>query len=106
MKQDDYILGEDITDEIERVKRPGLVVSARLDHADAARLLALARATNRTVSQVAREAIKLFIAQSESNGRLQVEATWTDGGVVLSPQSGIKSSAPTLDIIVVDERAG
>jgi hypothetical protein len=60
---DDYEPGEDVTEEFEPTRRPaGIVVSVRLGAEDAEKLVELAEESGRTVSQVARQAIRAFVA--------------------------------------------
>ncbi len=83
----DYELGEDVTDLVERPTRPAsLVVSARLERDDAERLLAMARKTNRTLSQIAREALRQYIADSD-RGQPLPAPTWSEAGVMLAPSA-------------------
>ena len=87
----DYILGEDLTAQVER-KTPGLVVSARLDPEDATRLLAIARQSGRTVSQIAREALRKYITESEQGYLFKGETVLVNNFIVLSqPRSTAKT---------------
>lgn len=61
LEREEYELGEDVTHEFEPSKAPGIVVSLRLGRDDADRLLRFAAETERTVSQVARLAIRDFL---------------------------------------------
>lgn len=96
----DYILGEDVTDQFERPRNHGLVVSTRLERADARRLMRLAERSNQTVAQIAREAIKRYISEAERAARFQIEATWTEAGVLLAPESPRRSSGPIVNVVV------
>jgi len=60
---DQYEAGEDVTEEFDTPRRPaGIVVSVRLGSEDAVKLVDLAEETGRTVSQLARQAIRSFLA--------------------------------------------
>lgn len=80
----EFELGEDVTDQVVRSKAPGLVVSARLDREDATRLFALAKRTDRTPSQISREALRRYLAEADKAAVFQGEATWTATGIWLS----------------------
>ncbi len=96
----EFILGEDVTELVARTPSPGLVVSARLDRSDSQRLLAVARETSRTVSQVTREAIHRYLSEYEKDRRFQVEATWTTSGVVFGPEPRRKTSASIVSVML------
>lgn len=57
-------LGENVTDQVRQHKPSGIVVSVRLAPEDSVKLIDLAEETGKTVSQIAREAIRSFISQS------------------------------------------
>jgi len=60
---DEFQPDEDVTEEFEKPRRSGgMVVSTRIDAEDADKLVALAEESGRTVSQVARQAIRAFVA--------------------------------------------
>lgn len=57
-----YELGEDVTDTVEKSKKAGgMVVSVRLSRDEADRLVEYAEQNDRTVSQVARLALRQFL---------------------------------------------
>lgn len=95
----DYPLGEEIAEaQIER-KEPGLVVSARLDRSDARRLIALAKATDRTLSQVVREAIGQYLDRADRDKTtVAVPRSWGPGYVVVSPEQAQPGPAVTTTI--------
>lgn len=86
----EFELGEDVTEHVKRSRSPGLVVSARLDREDARRLFALAKKTDRTPSQIAREALRRYIADSEKAPVFGGEATFGTAGVWLSDTRPLK----------------
>ena len=55
--------GEDATEDVESGSGPGVVVSVRLARDDAERLMSLAEDSGKTVSQVAREALRAFVSR-------------------------------------------
>ena len=74
---DDYEPGEDVTEEFESPPQPaGIVVSARLAPEDSAKLIDLAEQTDRTVSQIARLAIRGFLAAAETKSEELPEMTF------------------------------
>jgi hypothetical protein len=81
---DDFQPGEDVTDSFEEPRRPsGIVVSVRLAPQDADRLIDLAEETGRTVSQIARQAIRSFLAFGDRSVEIR-EVT-----VASSPEVGM-----------------
>ncbi len=62
----EYELGEEVTSQFEKAKAPpGMVVSVRLERDDAKALLKEARETEHTVSQIARLAIRHYLANPQ-----------------------------------------
>ena len=60
---DQFEPGEDVTGEFDVPRRPaGMVVSVRIGPEESEKLLSLAEESGRTVSQVARQAIRSFLA--------------------------------------------
>jgi predicted transcriptional regulator len=80
----DFEIGEDVTDHVVRSKTPGLVVSARLDREDAKRLFALAKEMDRTPSQLAREALRRYMADAERAAIIHGQTVFTNQGVWIS----------------------
>lgn len=80
----EFVLGDDVTDLVKRSPSPGLVVSARLDREDAKRLFALAKKTDRTPSQIAREALRRYLTDAERTPVFQGNVTIIPGGVWLA----------------------
>jgi hypothetical protein len=78
---DQFEAGEDVTESFERSRHSGMVVSVRLPAEDSDKLIDLAEETGRTVSQVARQAIRSFLAgggrkvdNQEVSATMQAEA--------------------------------
>ena len=63
MESEEFEAGENVTDQVRRNRPTGIVVSVRLTPEDSAKLIDLAEESGKTVSQVAREAIRTFISQ-------------------------------------------
>jgi hypothetical protein len=90
---DDFEAGDDVTDDFDAPRRPsGMVVSVRIAPEDSERLISLAEASGHTVSQIARQAIRSFLA---SGGKPRREAT-----ISSAPESSLyvrvsEDSAPT-----------
>jgi predicted transcriptional regulator len=84
MNHDDIELGEII--EVERRPRAGVVVSVRLSPTEADALQAIAEHRDLTLSQVAREAIRAYLAQ-EQRERNPVVGAWT---IAASEQGSIE----------------
>jgi hypothetical protein len=60
---DQFDPGEDVTDEFDAPRRPtGMVVSVRIGPEESEKLINLAEESGRTVSQVARQAIRSFLS--------------------------------------------
>ena len=90
----EFVLGEDVTEHVKRTKTPGLVVSARLDRDDAKRLFALAEKTDRTPSQIAREALRRYITDAETSPVFQGKAMIGTVGVWLSDALPMQVTGP------------
>ena len=94
-----FELGEDVTAQFEppTKKKSGIVVSVRLSPEDADELLSLSEKTDRTVSQVAREAIRRYLAGTSHPAVLGGPTVMVrDFGSVVSLQYSVK--------FVLDER--
>ena len=59
----EFVPGEDVTGDVTPGTRGGVVVSVRLAPEDADRLVKLAEESGKTVSQVAREALRAFVSR-------------------------------------------
>src|SRR5688572_9225406 len=92
----DFELGEDVTDQVVRAKAPGLVVSARLDREDAKRLFALAKKTDRTPSQIAREALRRYLADTEQAAIFHGETMFANEGVWISQGKRIMATGTAM----------
>ena len=58
-----FIAGEDVTEELTPPRRDsGMVVSVRLERGDAEKLVEMAEESGHTVSQIARQAIRGYLA--------------------------------------------
>ncbi|MBI2908308.1 MAG: CopG family transcriptional regulator [Chloroflexi bacterium] len=64
IEPEEFEAGENVTNQVRRSKPAAIVVSVRLSPEDSVKLIDLAEASGKTVSQVAREAIRLFMSQS------------------------------------------
>ena len=64
IEPEEFEAGENVTDQVRRNKPSGIVISVRLTPEDSIKLVDLAEESGKTVSQVARQAIRSFIAQS------------------------------------------
>ena len=62
LNPDDYVPGEDITHMVKRSNRPGIVLSVRLDMADAMALGRVAERAGTQVIDLARVAIQEYLA--------------------------------------------
>lgn len=60
---EEFEAGENVTDQVQRNKPSRIVISVRLTPEDSVKLLDLAEESGKTVSQVARQAIRSFISQ-------------------------------------------
>lgn len=78
---EEFVLGEDVTDEFEKVPLRDVVVSVRLTRKDAAELARLARADGKTLSQAAREAVRMHISRQLQSR--QPSATFTINATAL-----------------------
>ncbi len=65
---EDFDPGEDVTDQFVIQRKPGMVVSVRLDAQDSQKLLTYADETGYTVSQIARQAIHSFFSSTRRSG--------------------------------------
>ena len=63
LEPEEFEAGENVTDEVRRSKPGGIVVSVRLSREDSAKLVDLAEDSGKTVSQIARQAIRIFVSQ-------------------------------------------
>jgi len=72
---EEFRAGENVTDRVRRRGPGGIVVSVRLELTDSANLAALAEESGKTVSQIAREAIRVFLAQRGRRPMLVPEIT-------------------------------
>ena len=63
VEPEEFEAGENVTDQVRRNKASGIVVSVRLAPEDSIKLIDLAEESGKTVSQVARQAIRSFISQ-------------------------------------------
>jgi hypothetical protein len=104
MSKAEHELGEDVTDRVTR-KDQGLVVSVRLDREDSARLTAIAKKSDRTLSQIARAALKDYIVRAETSSLFGGQVTIVTGGVLLSEGLPMKRTfAPiSYDIFPIKE---
>ena len=64
MEPEQFEAGENVTDEVRRNRPGGMVVSVRLTQEDSVKLIDLAEESGKTISQLARQAIRAFIAYS------------------------------------------
>ncbi len=60
---EEFEAGENVTGQVRRNRAGGIVVSVRLTQEDSARLVGLAEDSGKTVSQIARQAIRAFLSQ-------------------------------------------
>jgi hypothetical protein len=67
--------GENVSDRVHRSETAGIVVSARLSPEDSSTLIVLAEESGKTISQVAREAIRAFLAQRKERPAFVPEIT-------------------------------
>jgi predicted transcriptional regulator len=75
-RPEDFEAGDDVTEEFETPRRPfGMVVSVRIGPEESAKLIDLAEETGRTVSQVARQAIRSFLALGKQKESAEISAT-------------------------------
>ncbi|MDO8473110.1 MAG: hypothetical protein Q7T05_04755, partial [Dehalococcoidia bacterium] len=74
------------TDQVDnrRGKSTGIVVSVRLAPEDSGKLVDLAEESGKTVSQVAREAIRAFISQDRQHPKFVPEITGSTLGIDIS----------------------
>lgn len=105
MHRKDFEIGEEITD-VRRGPRNGAVISVRLSAEEADRLHDIAESTERTVSQIAREALSEYIRSARTGAagaRLDVMAgSSSNSSVTLTASSSymptggvrIRTSAP------------
>ncbi|MGE0600318.1 MAG: ribbon-helix-helix protein, CopG family [Dehalococcoidia bacterium] len=94
-KPTDYELGDDVTDRANR-RDQGIVVSVRLDPEEGQRLTAIAKKSDRTLSQIVRAALKDYIIRAETSSLFGGQVTIVTGGVLLSESLPLKKTfAPT-----------
>lgn len=108
MEQDEYREGEDVSDRVHLARNPGMVVSVRVDGAEARRLRRYARETERTVSEVARLAIRSFLdaeARSQSLGTFLSDIR-TDEFFTYGQPASAKTFGETLGTYEVDTDEG
>ncbi len=67
--------GENVTDKVQRGGTPSMVVSVRLDPGDSASLITVAEQSGKTLSQIARQAIRAFLAQCTQRPMFSPEIT-------------------------------
>ena len=85
VEKSEFELGEEVTELVQRPRRkPGVVISVRIEADDAKRLFALAEKRDQTVSDVAREAIDSLRSRSASattRERRMAVPRWSSPGV-------------------------
>lgn len=62
LEPEEFEAGENVTNQVRRNKPGGIVVSVRLTPEDSVRLVDLAEDSGKTISQVARQAIRAFLS--------------------------------------------
>ncbi len=97
MHRTDFEIGEEITD-VRRAPRSGVVISVRLSAEEADRLHDIAESTDRTVSQVAREALSGYLRSARTGtagARLEVMAgSSSNSSVTLTASSSYVPTVP------------
>lgn len=94
----DYEPGEDVTHLVKPPReRPGVVVSVRLDRADAEQLFRIAESSRRTISQVARDAVHDYLTTPKAAQQLPtVTAQFLAGVTLMPPLSDTRTFGPAL----------
>src|SRR3989304_3325946 len=80
----EFEVGENVTDEIvdyRQSRSSGIVVSVRLAPEDSTKLIILAEESGKTVSQIARQAIRSFISRAIQPPRFAPEITGNMPGI-------------------------
>lgn len=62
MEPEDFEAGENMTDQVQKSKPMGIVVSVRLTPEDSDKLVDLAEESGKTVSQLVRQAVRSFLS--------------------------------------------
>jgi predicted transcriptional regulator len=88
---------ENVTEQFEPARSKGMVVSFRLTADDARRLLAIAESQDKSVSQVAREAVQQYLS-GPRRVRLasRITAMATDGITVTGMEDEVSTRGPDL----------
>lgn len=75
LEPEEFEAGENVTDKVRRNKSGGIVVSVRLTKEDSDALVRVAEESGKTVSQVARQAIRAFLSQRAQHPTFVPEIT-------------------------------
>lgn len=102
---EDFEAGANVTSRVRSEKSGGLVVSARLSPEDTERLLTLSDETGRTVSDLARQAIRTFLSRGGLPAAFALEISYgtPPGGVEASPRADAVSERETFAPVVLQE---
>lgn len=98
-ERDQYREGEDVTSQVAITKEPGMVVSVRLEGDEARQLRRYARDTERTVSEVARLAIRNFFeAEAAAKAASSLNSLYMDGRFIYGHQTDSRTSGKGLTL--------
>lgn len=105
---EEFEVGENITDQVDRRSRSsGIVVSVRLAPEDSAKLIDLAEESGKTVSQIARQAIRSFISHGRQHPTFVPEITGTALGVEITAFVPLgPRTAKDVAVVVSDREVG
>jgi len=84
MTNDEYVLGEEVTERIKGKNKGTVVLSVRLTSDELKRLESLSRETGKTVSQVVRAAISRYSTTPSLTGQALTTFSFANGPTVAS----------------------